>query len=438
MKSRNTPPDLTLPVDASRRRLVAAAGAAALLPLQAQAAPAGTELRIGYISPRTGALAGFGECDPFVLDLVRKKTGGRIEVAGKSYALNILERDTQSDPTRASQLAKQLINDEKVDLMLTTSTPETVNPVADACEAGATPCLSTNDPWQSWYFGRGAKPGQPSPFKWSYHFCFGTEQFAAMYISTWKLLPTNKRVGVLFPNDADGNALRAHLIPELRKAGFTIVDPGAYQDGTSDFSAQISHFKAQRIEILTGVPMSSDFITFLRQAAQQGLTRQLKICMPAKFGLFPSDIAALGPLGFHVATGAYWTPVFPYVSPVTGLNSRQLTDQYEAATGQQWTQQLGASMSLIDAGFAVLKTSGKPKDKQAVVQAMSRLDVVTTVGRVNFPGGPVPHVATAPIIGCQWVKSKPGSRYALDLLVVEHACDPKVPVQTRLLPYARA
>ncbi len=437
MTSRSFVPDAAQAVDDSRRRLVAAAGAAALLPLRAQAAPALPELRIGYVSPQTGPLAGFGECDPFVLDLVRKKTGGRIEVGGKTYALTLIERDTQSDPTRASQLAKQLINDEKVDLMLTTSTPETVNPVADACEAGATPCLSTNDPWQSWYFGRGARPGQPCPFRWSYHFCFGTEQFASMYISTWKLLPTNKRVGVLFPNDADGNALRAHLVPELRKAGFTIVDPGAYQDGTSDFSAQISKFKAQRIEILTGVPMASDFITFLRQAAQQGLTRQLKICMPAKFGLFPSDIAALGPLGFHVATGAYWTPVFPYVSPVTGLNSGQLTELYQSGTGHQWTQQLGASMSLLDAGFAVLRNSGNPKDRQAVAQAMSRLDVVTTVGRVNFPKGPVPHVATAPIIGCQWVRSAPGSRYALDLRVVEHACDPKVPVQTRLVPYAR-
>ena len=45
--------------------------------------------------------------------------------------------------------------------MLATSTPEVVNPVADACEAAGVPCLSTVDPWESWYFGRGAKPGQP-------------------------------------------------------------------------------------------------------------------------------------------------------------------------------------------------------------------------------------------------------------------------------------
>ena len=428
--------------DASRRRFLALTGAgaaASMLPWAAEsalAADATQTLRIGYISPLTGPLAGFGQSDPFVLDLVRKKTGERIQVGGKTWAFELLARDTQSDPSRASQLAKDLINDQKIDLMLTTSTPEVVNPVADACEASGMPCLSTVDPWESWYFGRGAKPGQPSPFKWTYHFSFGTEEFAKMYLSTWALVPTNKKVGVLYPNDADGNALRAHLVPELKKGGYTIVDPGAYQDGTTDFSSQISRFKSEGVQIITGAPIPPDFITFLRQAAQQGLVHRLKIVMPAKFGLFPSDIAALGELGYKVASGSYWSPAFPYVSPVVGLGGQQLVDVYEKATGKQWTQQLGASLALIDAGFAALKASGAPKDKAKVAAAMKVLDTVTTVGRINFPKGPVPNVATAPIIGSQWVKAKPGSRFKLSFPTVEHADDPKVAIQAKLLPYA--
>ncbi len=431
-------------VDASRRQLVALAGASAataataagsLLPAVASAAAKPT-LKIGFISPLTGPLGGFGEADPFVLDLVRKKTAGGVSIGGTTYAIELIGRDTQSDPSRASQLAKDLINNQKIDLMLTTSTPEVVNPVADACEASGMPCLSTVDPWESWYFGRGAKPGQPSPFKWTYHFSFGTEEFARMYLSTWALVPTNKKVGVLYPNDADGNALRAHLVPELKKGGYTIVDPGAYQDGTTDFSSQISRFKSEGVQIITGAPIPPDFITFLRQAAQQGLVHRLKIVMPAKFGLFPSDIAALGELGHKVASGAYWSPAFPYVSPVVGLGGQQLVDVYEKATGKQWTQQLGASLALIDAGFAALKASGAPKDKARVAAAMKVLDTVTTVGRINFPKGPVPNVATAPIIGSQWVKAKPGSRFKLSFPTVEHADDPKVAIQARLLPYA--
>ncbi len=422
----------------SRRDFIALVGAglgAALLPLGTAHAANLPTIKIGFISPLTGPLAGFGEADPFVLGLTRAKTAGGVKLGGTTYAVQIVSRDTQSDPARAAQMANQLINDDKIDLMLTTSTPEVVNPVSDACEAAGVPCLSTIVPWESWYFGRGGKPGQPSPFKWTYHFCFGTEQFADMYLSSWSHVQTNRKVGVLYPNDADGNAVRAHLAPLLEKAGYTIVDPGAYQDGTTDFSSQIARFKSAGIEVLTGVPLPPDYITFLRQAAQQGLARQLKINFPAKFGLFPSDIEALGGLGLRIGSGAYWSPAYPYVSPVTGLGGARLAEAYTKATGRQWTQQLGASMSLIDAGFAALDRSGAPKDKAAVAEAMRVLDVVTTVGRVNFPKGPVPNVATTVLIGSQWVPARSGP-FKLAYPTIEHAEDPKVPIEAKLLRYA--
>jgi len=40
----------------------------------------------------------------------------------------------------------------------------------------------------------------------------------------------------MWPNDADGNAIRTALGPALTKEGYTIVDPGAYQDGPNDYS----------------------------------------------------------------------------------------------------------------------------------------------------------------------------------------------------------
>ena len=98
-------------------------------------------------------------------------------------------------------------------MMLVVSTPELINPVADACEAAGVPCMSTVMPWEAWYFGRGAKPGQPSPFKWTYHFGFGGGEFFKAYVSQWNLIETNKKVGVLYPNDADGNAIRENLAP---------------------------------------------------------------------------------------------------------------------------------------------------------------------------------------------------------------------------------
>ncbi len=421
----------------TRRGVMISGGAAGLTLVgaaRAFAADAET-IKVGFISPRTGPLGSFGETDGYVLELVRKALASGLGAAGKTYKVVILDRDTQSDPARASQLARSLINEDKVDLMLAVSTPETINPVADACEAAGVPCLSTVMPWEAWYFGRGAKAGQPSPFKWTYHFGFGGGEFYKTYLSQWNLIPTNKKVGVLYPNDADGNAIRANLAPALAKAGFTIIDPGPYEDGTTDYSAQIALFKKEQCEIFNTFPIPPDFAAFWRQAAQQGLTKMIKICQTAKTGLFPGGIEALGNLGYNISSAAYWHKTFPYKSAATGVSGLELADGYEAASGRQWTQQLGATMSLFDAGVEALKTSSDPLDKNALVRAIATLKTSTMIGKVDFTSGPVPNVSPGPIIGTQWVKAKPGSKFKLDYVVTENATDPNVPVGAKLIPF---
>jgi branched-chain amino acid transport system substrate-binding protein len=420
----------------SRRDVLGAAGAAglALLAPSLARAQGGESLRIGFISPRTGPLGSFGEGDGYVLELMRKAVAGGITIGGKKYAVEILDRDTQSDPARASQLAKALIND-KIDLMLTTSTPEVVNPVSDACEAAGVPCLATVMPWEAWYFGRGAKPGQPSPYKWTYLFSFGVADFVKSYVSQWSAIPTNKKVAALLPNDADGNAIRAAMLPELQKAGFTVVDGGPYETGTTDFSAQIAKFKAEKCEILSTFPIPPDFATFWRQAAQQGLTKQMKVAQVAKTGLFASTIEVLGPLGYNLSVAAYWHKNYPYKSEVTGVTGVQLADGYEKSSGKQWNQQLGASMSLLDAGVAALKASSNPKDKAAVAKALSTLQTTTMMGKIDFTKGPVGNVSPVPMIGAQWVKPAAGSKHKYEYIITENVSDPKIPVAAKVKPY---
>ncbi len=421
----------------SRRKFIIGAAVASTLMLSGAnvfAQPADA-LKVGFISPRTGPLAGFGQTDGYVLEQARKALATGLNIHGQNYSVEIIDRDTQSDPSRAGQMAKDLINNEKVDLILAVSTPEVINPVADASEAAGIPCISTVMPWEAWYFGRGAKPGKPSPFKWTYHFGFGVHEFYSAYISQWDLIKTNKKVGVMYPNDADGNAIRANLAPLLKKAGYTIVDPGAYETGTTDYSAQIAMFKREGVEIFNTFPIPPDFAAFWRQAAQQGLSRQIKIVQVAKTGLFPSDVEALGDLGINLASAAYWHKAFPYKSPLTGLSGVELADGYEAATGKQWTQQLGASMSLLDAGFEALKASKDPKDKASVAKAISELNTVTMIGKVDFTSGPVANVSPGPIIGTQWVKAPAGSKFKFDYVVTESATDSSVPAAAKLLPY---
>ena len=423
---------------ATRRDVLGAAGVAGLTLMTPSwvRAQSGDTIKVGFISPRTGPLGSFGEGDGHVLELARKALGSGLTIGGKKYAVEILDRDTQSDPARASQLAKALINNDKIDLMLMTSTPEVVNPVSDACEAAGIPCLATIMPWEAFYFGRGAKPGQPSPFKWTYLFSFGVADFVKSYVSQWAMVPNNKKVAALLPNDADGNAIRAAMLPELQKAGYTIVDGGAYETGTTDFSAQIAKFKAEKCEILCTFPIPPDYATFWRQAAQQGLNKTMKVVQVAKTGLFASNIEVLGPLGLQTSVAAYWHKDFPYKSNLTGLSGQQLADGYEKAVNKQWTQQLGATLSLLDAGVEALKASSNPKDKAAVAKSLSTLKTTTMMGKVDFTKGPVPNVSPTAMMGAQWVKAPSGSKWKLDYVLTENAGDASVPVSAKVKSYS--
>jgi len=433
----NAPQSLNPAGGSSRRDVLGMAGAAGLSLLAPGLALAqgAVTLKVGFISPRTGPLGSFGEGDGYVLDLARKALAGGLAIGGKTYKVEILDRDTQSDPARASQLAKALINNDKIDLMLTTSTPEVVNPVSDACEAAGVPCLATVMPWEAFYFGRGAKPGQPSPFKWTYLFSFGVANFVKSYLSQWAAVPNNKKVAALLPNDADGNAIRAALLPELTKAGYTVIDGGPYETGTTDYSAQIAKFKSEKCEILMTFPIPPDFATFWRQAAQQGLAKTMKMVQVAKTGLFASTIEVLGPLGYNISVAAYWHKNFPYKSTLTGVTGLQLADGYEKASGKQWNQQLGASLSLLDAGFAALKSTADPKDKVAVAKSIGTLKTTTMMGRIDFTSGPVPNCAPTNMIGAQWVKAPAGSKFKYDYVLTENAADPSIPVAGKPTAY---
>ena len=420
----------------SRRDLLlgvgAAAVAAAALPARAAAADV---IKIGYVSPRSGGMASVVATDGFMLEQARAALKSGLTIGDKTYEVQILDRDTQSDPKRAADLTKSLITQDQVDLVLSSFTPETVNPVAEVCEGAGVPGLFNVCPWEAFYFGRGAKPGQPSPFKWTYIFSFGVDVFAKLFLSQWTQVPTNKKVGVLYPNDPDGNALRHALIPMLQNGGFTVIDPGPFDDGSPDFTAQIALFQKEQCEILNSFMTPPDSPVFLRQAALAGLTKQIKICGILKAGLVTGDIAAMGSLGYRITSGHYWHRAFPYTSPLTGQTGGALADAYEKATGAQTTPQLGAGLALFDAGAAALKAAGTPKDKAALAKAIATLNVMTVNGRVDFRSGPVPNVAVMPTLGVQYVKAKQGP-FKLDVVLIDNTGDSNVPVQGKMVTYS--
>src|SRR5262249_58010864 len=106
---------------------------------------------------------------------------------------------------------------------------------------------------------------------------------------------------------------------------------------------------------------------------------------------------------------------FPYKSAVTGMNSKEMTEGYEKASGRQVTQQMGSSMAVFDAGIAALKATPNPLDKAALAKSISTLKTTTIVGEVDFNTGPMPHVIpTTRFRGTQYLQTNPRRQCKLE------------------------
>jgi branched-chain amino acid transport system substrate-binding protein len=410
-------------------KTTAAGSAAALtsglaMPALAQNAP----VKLGYVSPQTGPLAAFGEADSFVID--------SFLAVAKSKGLNyeIVVKDSQSNPNRAAEVAKQLIVDDEVNLVLVASTPETTNPVATTCEAEGMPCLSTVAPWQPWFIGQQGNPGDPAawkPFDYAYHFFWGLEDVIAVFTNMWAQVETNRKVGGLFPNDGDGNAWGDKTVgfpPVLEKMGYALNDPGRYQNMTDDFSAQINAFKAGECEIVTGVVIPPDFTTFWNQARQQGFLP--KVASIGKALLFPQAVEALGAAGHNLSSEVWWSPSHPFQSSLTGESSAEVAAAFTSATGRPWTQPIGFAHALFELAVDAINRAEDPTDGDAVAAAIAATRLDTLVGTIAWDGAGLPpfaakNVAKTPLVGGQW-RLKDGGGY--DLVITDNKTAPAIPV----------
>lgn len=382
--------------------------------------------KIGLVSPTTGPLAGFGEAQDWIISGIQSAMDG-ITNNGAPVKIELIIKDSQSNPNRAAEVAQELILNDEVNMIITKDTPDTTNPVCDQAELNEIPCISTNCPWQPWFFGRGGVPD--TGFQYTYHFFWGLEDIIANFTAIWDESGAAKVVGGLFPNDADGNAWgdpALGLPGPLQAAGYSLIDPGRYQPLNNDFTSQIAAFKAAGCEIVTGVMIPPDFATFWSQAAQQGFNP--KVVTIGKALLFPASVEALGDRGAGLTTEVWWTPDYPFSSSLTGESAKQLGDSYVAASGKPWTATLGFAHAIFEVALDVVKRAEDLTDKAAIMAAIAATDLQTIVGPVNWAGGPMKNVTKTPMAGGQWQRNGDN----LELVIVNNKQNPNLPLTGQL------
>ena len=377
------------------------------------------DITIGWVHPLTGSLAGFGYPDNWVLQQVMAtpqfKNG--IKVGGSTYAVSIKSYDTQSSVTRAGALAKQAIQQDNVDLLFASSTPETVNAVASEAETLGTPLICSNIPWESWYINLGGNPQKPTlKPKWTVMYFLGAEHLALAFIPMWNRIGAtygnNHKVAAAFPNDSDGNAFRAVFPPILKGAGYTIDMSTAYPDGLTNYTSMITEFKNDGDDFLTNsaAPGLRDHVDPVPAAGLQAEARDGGQAAAVPDRRLRDGLQGLQRRHRRLVGAGATVALLPDRTDLP-----KLATAFTPRPGQP--NQNISNYTLFEIAYAALTAVDNPHDKTALAAALFRVKLPEAVaGPVDYTStntktNPAPGVAITPPVGIQWQK---GTTYQLE------------------------
>lgn len=115
------------------------------------------------------------------------------------------------------------------------------------------------------------------------------------------------------------------------------------------------------------------------------------------------------------------------------MTAQQYANEFQSSTGQQWQQPMSFNYAVFEIAAHALKLAGDPHDHLAVADAIGKSKGEVMTGKYDFTSGPVMNVSNHPDYMAQWQTSK-DPKFMYDLLIVNNAADPSVPIDAKLLP----
>src|SRR6266581_183155 len=320
-------------------------------------------IKIGFIGAQSGVGANFGEATPWTVERIRAAVKDGVKIGGKSYAVELVIKDNQSDPNRSTVVSSELVLRDKCDLVLCFG-GDPAAAMGELADTRGVPTISTMVPWTGWKFSRGATPEDltEKSFPYTFHFFWGAAEVVKNFVAMWNSVKTNKQVGTFYSDTPTGRAFgnaKTGLPSGMSQHGYREVPGGFYKMATDDFTNQVTAFKNGGADIVSGLVLPSHWATFWNQAAQAGYRPQ--VCTVAAAFLFPSAITSLGTRGDGMSTEVWWTPKYPYKSSLTGQTARELATDWENSTGKQWTQPIGYSHAVWEVAVAALTSRSEER-----------------------------------------------------------------------------
>ena len=275
----------------------------------------GAKVRLGASLPLTGPLAAFGDLiQTGYQELVDQvNADGGVSIDGAKHDLELVVRDSKSEPDTVSEQSRTLILNDKVAGLLGSVSPPLTIPASNIAERQKVPFVTSLTPLQAW------KGANTEGWKYAWDLFFDEAQMTDLQFQASDLLDTNKKIALFTDNEEDGITMGGIWEKKAPTKGYEIAYHAEFPVGTTDYSSFIAQAQAAGAEIVIAQMIPPDAFALWKQMKALGFDPKAAFC--EKCATQSAWVDALG----EVAEG---TAVTDFVQPSGDPDAKRIIEKY--------------------------------------------------------------------------------------------------------------
>jgi len=331
-------------------------------------------VKVGAPLPLTGPLSpeGLKQQRGYNLWAETVNAKGGIKAGGKAYKVEIVYVDYASNTPRAVQSAERLITQDGVSFLFAPFGSGATKATTSVSEKYEIPMIAPS-------------ASATEIFDQGYKYIFSTltpnESVAEPLAEAITQNKSIKRLAILARNDLFPLAIARAVEAAAKPRGVEVVMFERYAIGVLDHSAAITQMRAADPDWVLGTGYINDLVAMRKQIADLGV-KSLAISMIAG-PAYKEFVEASGTLANNVSSVSWWHPAVRY----QGKDVFGSTEGFNAA----FTAKYKSDADYIEASSAACGTvvqlgmeAANSADPKVVRNAIAKLDVETSYGRVRF------------------------------------------------------
>ncbi|WP_291424163.1 ABC transporter substrate-binding protein [Deinococcus sp.] len=338
---------------------------AVVLALSAGTALAQNTIKVGVLLPASGVYTQLGQEGWKGFSLYMDSVGHK--VAGKT--LQFVREDEEADPGVALKKANKLINQDKVDLLAGVVLTPSAYALAPVVEKAQVPLVVFNAA------GNALTRDKKNPYVfrasgsvWQYNSSFG--KYVADKVS--------KNTFLIAADYAFGKESLADFKKSYTAAGGKVAGEVYSPLGSSDFSSYMAQISAAKPEAVYGVLAGSDAVLFLKQFAQFGLNKTVKLTVLGDM-VDETVLSAVGDSTVGAISALPWVQNLPV--PQNKVFTDAYTKKYGTLPGSYAERGWDMARVLTE---AFKKTGGNVSNKPALLAAIRGVNFQSPRGTFRF------------------------------------------------------